>query len=219
MKKPSTTTNKKISITQVILTVLSVVALLIGNILAGKQWNFLFGITMTGAIIIFPITYILSDVFSEVYGYKWSRFTCYLGFAMNILMVLAFQIAIILPASPFYQGQEAFASVLGNTPRILFASLLAYIVGDFINDKIFQKMKEKSQKGKGFSLRAIISSIAGELTDSLIFIPLAFFGTLPFGAMIIMGLTQVSLKVLYEVLILPISSRAVKKLSKIEEIE
>lgn len=207
---------KKVSTAQVFLTVLSVVALLVGNILAGKQWQMPFGITMTTAVIVFPITYVLSDVFSEVYGYKWSRLTCYLGFAMNLLMVVCFELAIIAPPSEFYENQAGFAATLGSAPRILFASLLAYVVGDFANDKIFQKLKEK-QGENGFQIRAIASSLVGELCDSAIFIPLAFIGTLPFNAMLSMACVQVSLKVAYEIVVLPFSSILVKKLAKLEQ--
>ena len=103
--------NKKTSNLQTFLTVLFVSCFLISNVLATKQFALPFGITMTGAVIVFPITYILSDLFSEVYGYKWSRVTCYMAFGMNLLMVGAFQLAIVLPPASFWQGQEAFAAV------------------------------------------------------------------------------------------------------------
>ena len=98
---------------------------------------------MTGAVIVFPITYILSDLFSEVYGYEWSRKTCYMAFAMNMLMVVFFEIAIHTPSPSYWTNQEAFQTVLGSTPRVLFASMLAFLFGDWANDKVFAKMKEK----------------------------------------------------------------------------
>ena len=135
--------SKRISKLQLILTTLFVVSLLVSNVITSKQVLLPFGITMTGAVFIFPITYILSDLFSEVYGYKWSRFTCYLGFFMNLFMVLVFQAVIATPAPSYWTNQVAFQTVLGNTPRVLFASLLAMMVGDFVNDRVFKKMKEK----------------------------------------------------------------------------
>lgn len=207
---------KTISKTQLVLTVLSVTSLLVANIISAKQFLLPFGITMTGAVIVFPITYIISDLFSEVYGYKWSRFTCYLGFAMNLFMVLAFQIAIATPAPDYWMNQEAFQTVLGNTPRILIASLTAYVVGDFVNDKVFQKMKQKSEGMKGFAWRAVLSSLCGEVTDSLIFIPLAFIGQMPTETLIVMGLTQVTLKVLYEIAIVPLTTFLTKKVAAAE---
>lgn len=209
---------KTISKTQLILTVLSVTALLVANIISAKQFQLPFGITMTGAIVVFPITYILSDLFSEVYGYKWSRFTCYLGFAMNVFMVLVFQIAIATPAPDYWMNQEAFATVLGSTPRILFASLTAFVVGDLVNDMVFRKMKENKEGMNGFAGRAIVSSFCGEVVDSAIFIPLAFIGTMPVMTLIGMGITQVCLKVAYEILIVPVTAAVTKKVMEAESV-
>lgn len=206
----------KISVIQAILTVLYVVSLLISNIITSKQVLLPFNITMTGAVFIFPITYILSDVFSEVYGYKWSRITCYLAFAMNLLMVLIFTLVIKTPAPSYWTNQGAFETVLGNTPRILFASLLAYVIGDFVNDKIFSKMKAKHKDLKGFGWRAILSSLFGELVDSLIFLPLAFLGQMPIMTLVIMTVMQVLIKTGYEIVILPITTLVAKGLNKIE---
>jgi uncharacterized integral membrane protein (TIGR00697 family) len=130
---------KKISLLQMILTLLFVVSLLISNIITSKQMLLPFGIVMTGAVVIFPITYILSDIFSEVYGYKWSRLTCYLAFIFNLFMVIIFTIVIKSPAPDYWLNQNAFEVVLGNTPRILFASLTAFMLGDFVNDKVFKR--------------------------------------------------------------------------------
>lgn len=206
----------KVSVIQAILTVLYVVSLLISNIITSKQVLLPFNITMTGAVFIFPITYILSDVFSEVYGYKWSRITCYLAFAMNLLMVLVFTLVIKTPAPSYWTNQGAFETVLGNTPRILFASLLAYVIGDFVNDKIFSKMKAKHKDLKGFGWRAILSSLFGELVDSLIFLPLAFLGQMPIITLVVMTIMQVLIKTGYEVIILPVTTLVAKGLNKIE---
>lgn len=209
---------KKISKLQLILTVFFVVSLLISNVITGKQILLPFGITMTGAVFIFPITYILSDLFSEVYGYKWSRFTCYLGFFMNLFMVTIFSLVIVTPAPDYWTNQEAFQTVLGNTPRILFASLLAMMVGDFVNDRVFRKMKEKHLTShKGFGWRAILSSLCGELADSLIFLPLAFIGQMPIATLATMAVLQVSIKIGYEILILPVTKIIVKKISAHEK--
>ena len=208
----------KISKLQLILTVLSVSCLLISNIVTAKQMLLPFNITMTCAVFVFPITYILSDIFSEIYGYKWSRLTCYLGFAMNLLMVAVFELSIVTPAPSYWGNQEAFATVLGNTPRILFASLLAFLVGDLVNDKVFRRMKRKySDTHKGFSIRAIVSSFCGEMIDSCIFIPLEFLGQMPFGTLAKMLIIQVSLKTAYEIMILPLTNILVKHISIYEK--
>ena len=202
---------------KVILTVLFTSCLLIANVVTAKQIQFPFGITMTGAIVIFPITYILSDVFSEVYGYRWSRITCYLAFAMNLLMVAAFQIVISTPAPSYWANQEAFATVLGNAPKVLAASLLGFMAGDFVNDRVFRQMKKKHlEELKGFGWRAILSSFCGEAADSALFIPIAFIGTMPVQDMVMMAATQVCLKVLYEIIILPITMQVCKRVKAYE---
>lgn len=207
---------KTISRTQLILTTLSVTALMISNITAVKQFQLPFGFTMTGAVIVFPITYILSDLFSEVYGYKWSRFTSYLAFAANILMVFFFWLTVKAPAPDWWSGQEAVEMVLGNTPQVLCASLAAFLVGDLVNDKVFRRMKAKRQGMQGFSVRAIVSSFCGEIVDSLIFTPIAFFGVMSAKEMLAIGVTNVILKTTYEIIIVPVTAAITKKVAEVE---
>lgn len=208
---------KNISTLQLVLTTLFVVSLLVSNIITAKQVLLPFGITMTGAVFIFPITYILSDLFSEVYGYKWSRITCYLAFAMNLFMVIVFGLVIKTPAPDYWMNQEAFQTVLGSTPRVLGASLLAFVIGDFVNDKVFQAFKRNHQNDhKGFGFRAILSSFFGELVDSLIFLPLAFLGQMPIATLATMTVCQVLIKTGYELVILPITRLVVNKVSRYE---
>ena len=199
------------------LTLLFVVALVVSNIITSKQVLLPFNITMTGAVFIFPITYILSDLVSEVYGYRWSRLTCYFGFAANLFAALVFSAVIQSPAPEYWQNQEAFQTVLGSTPRVLVASLLAFVIGDFVNDRIFAKMKRKYPDSiKGFGARAIFSSLMGELVDSLVFLPLAFWGLMPVETLAIMTLSQVVIKTGYELVILPFTTLAVKLVTKYE---
>lgn len=213
MKKTS-----NISFLQLILSLLFVVGLLISNVIASKQVLLPFGIVMTGAVFIFPITYILSDVFSEVYGYRWSRLTAYMAFAANLFMVIIFSLVIITPAPSFWTHQEAFQTVLGNTPRILIASLSAFMIGDLINDRVFKRMKEKHPTDhKGFGWRAIISSFAGEVVDSLVFLPIAFLGQMPINNLVVMLITQVLIKTGYEIVILPVTYKVVHMVSKYEQ--
>jgi uncharacterized integral membrane protein (TIGR00697 family) len=209
---------KKISMLQMILTIAFVVCLVVSNIITAKQVLLPFNITMTAAVIIFPITYILSDVFSEVYGYKWSRFTCYLGFAANLFAVLVFTAAIATPAPDYWMNQEAFEVVLGNTPRVLAASLLGFLIGDLVNDRVFKRFKDKHPNDhKGFGFRAILSSFLGELVDSMIFLPLAFLGQMPVATLATMMVCQVLIKTSYEVVILPVTHVIVKKVSSYEK--
>lgn len=208
---------KKISNLLLILIIIFTISFLISNIITIKQISLPFGITMTSAVILFPIVYILSDVFSEVYGYRWSRNTRYIAFASNLFMVLIFTLAIKLPSANTFTGQEALIQILGSTPRVLFASLLAYLVGDFVNDIVFAKMKKKHNDTKDFGIRAILSSLFGELVDSSIFLPIVFLGTLPIKVIITMAITQVILKVSYEIVMLPITKIVVKKAKAYED--
>lgn len=208
---------KRISMMQMCLTLLFVVSLVVSNIITSKQVLLPFNITMTGAVFIFPITYVLSDLFSEVYGYKWSRTTCYLGFLANLFTVIVFTLVIATPAPAHWTNQAAYEAVLGNTPRVLIASMLAFIIGDLVNDRVFKVFKDKHPEDhKGFGFRAILSSFCGELVDSLIFLPLAFWGLMPLESLVVMTVTQVFIKTAYEIVILPVTHAIVKAVGKYE---
>ena len=206
--------NSSYSFLQLTLTVVFTIALLLSNIIVNKQISLPFGQATVGSVIIFPLTYILSDVFSEVYGYRWSRVTCYIAFAMNVVMVLIFELTLAWPYPDSFTSQDAFRAVLGSTPRITAASLIAYVAGDFVNDRVFARMKRNHPDMTGFAWRAIISSCIGELSDCLVFLPLAFIGRLPAKVLVGIGLAQVSAKILLEAVLLPITfavTKAVKK--------
>lgn len=208
---------KNISSLQCVLTVVSVVAILLSNLVVNKQIGLPFGIVVSGGLYIFPISYILSDVFSEVYGYKWSRFTCYLTFALNLFMVVIFYLVLKSPSAECFTNQQAFEIVLGNTPRILVASLIAYVLGDFVNDIIFHKMKQQAVEGKGFKTRAFMSSVFGGLVDTSVFGLIAFLGVLSIKDIIIMNIAETILKLVYELAILPVTHKAVQIIKKWEE--
>lgn len=208
-------TKTKISRLQCILTILFVTAHIISNITTVKQIALPFGLTTTCGVFVFPITYILSDVFSEVYGYKFSRFTCYMSFAMNVFATAIFSLAIISPYPVWWENQNAFETILGNTPRILIASLLAFIVGDFVNDKIFDKLKRKSKSG--FAFRAIASSFCGQVVDSLMFIPIAFIGVMPLKDMTLMMCLEITVKTIYETAVVPITAIVAKRTKRYEQ--
>jgi uncharacterized integral membrane protein (TIGR00697 family) len=199
------------------LTVFFVTCMVVSNIATTKQVQLPLGIVVTGGVLVFPFTYILSDVFSECYGYHWSRVTCYMAFAMNLFAVLVFQLMIALPAAPFWGGQDALAMTLGSVPRILVASLSAYVFGDLMNDKVFRKMKNKHKNElNGFGIRAVVSSIVGETCDSLVFYPIAFLGEMPVMSLVQMAVVEVTFKVLYEVAVLPLTTQVAKLVNKVE---
>ncbi len=201
--------------TFVILLVLNIVCLLSSNILAAKQVEIL-GLVFTSSTLLFPISYILNDVFVEVYGYKTSKFTIIISFLSNLLMVLFFTIAIYLPYPDFFKNQDAFKTVLSTTPRILLASVLAYIFGNLFNSKVMAKMKENNKKGILWH-RTILSSVVGEFLDTLIFISVAFIGVMSIKDLGIMFLSVYLLKLGVEIIFTPILVKVINKIKKIEK--
>lgn len=185
-----------------ILTCAYCVCLIVSNLIQ-KTITLPFNITCTAGVIVFPIVYILSDVFSEVYGYKYSRQTCFLAFALNFFAVLVFQVAISLP--PY----DAAYEVLRSAPRILLASAIGFLAGDAVNDRVFTL-------GKTFYSRALLSSIAGECVDSLCFFPLAFAGVLPLNLIFSMAFVQTGLKLMYEAVLLPLTAYITKSVKSYE---
>ena len=174
-----------------------------------------FGITATAGLIVFPISYIINDCIAEVWGFKKARLIIWSGFISNFLVIGFAQLAVMLPAAPFWEGEEGFNFVFGMAPRIAIASLMAFLVGSFLNAYVMSKMKIASA-GKNFSLRAIVSTLVGESADSMIFFPIAFAGLIPIGELFIMIGTQAVLKSLYEVIILPVTIRVVNYIKKVD---
>lgn len=205
---------EKVSVPFMLLGILFNVCLITANLLETKVIQ-VFGITVTSGLLVFPISYIINDCIAEVWGFKKARLIIWSGFAMNFFVVAVAQIAVALPAAPFWGGEEGFNFVFGMAPRIVVASLSAFLVGSFLNAYVMSKMKIASQ-GKNFSARAIWSTVVGETADSLIFFPLAFGGIIPVRELMMMIGIQIVLKSLYEVLILPITIRVVKAIKKIE---
>ncbi len=207
----------RVSVLFLLTGVLFAACLLISNILASK-------IIMVGpwsapaGVLIFPIAYIINDVIVEVWGYTKARLIIWAGFGVNLLAALFFMLAISMPAAPFYEGQESFQMVLGSSVRIVAASLMAYMVGSFLNAYVMSKFKILT-RGKGFSLRAIVSTLVGEGADSLIFISVAFTGIFPLEVILGMIMTQTMLKTVYEILILPFTVLIVKKVKEVEGID
>lgn len=185
------------------LTSLFVTSLLISNIIASKLMQ-IGGIVLPSAVILFPVTYILADVFTEVYGFKKTRMVIWIGFAANAFMSAIFLVAIALPYPPFFSNQAAYATVLGSTPRVLLASLAGYWAGEFSNSIILSVLK-KVTKGRHLWTRTIGSTIVGEGLDTVLFIGIAFAGTMPARALAGMMLAQYLFKVSYEVLFTPLT--------------
>jgi len=208
---------KSVSMLFMFFGILFVSCLCFSNVAASKMimigpW------AITAGVLIFPITYILSDVITEVYGFKKARSIMWLGFGMNLLMVGYFQLAIILKAPVWFTNSEAFKTVLGSTPRLFAASLIAYVAGSFLNSMVLSKMKVHSN-GKRFGVRAVVSTLIGEGVDATIFITLAFIGTMPLNTLLGMIVVQLIMKVAYETVALPLTGFVVKKVKLYEGID
>ena len=197
------------------LTVVFTTCLLISNLVASKI-VVLASVAVPVGIFLFPITYIINDVIAEVWGFRKARLMIWLAFGMNFFAVLFYQFAVALPPAPFWSGQEAFNTILSQTPRIAVASLMAFLAGSFLNAYVMSKMKV-AMNGSKFSVRAIASTMAGEAADSVIFISIAFWGILTAHQLVMMIITQALLKTLYEIIILPITQRVVVYIKRKEQ--
>lgn len=170
---------------------------------------------LTAGFLVFPVSYIINDCIAEVWGFRKVRLIIWLGFLMNFFVVALGNIAVALPAAPFWEGEEHFNFVFGLAPRIALASLLAFLVGSFLNAWVMSRMKLKSG-GRHFSLRAVVSTLVGEGADSLIFFPIAFVGIIGMEDMLRLMAVQIVGKTLYEIAVLPITIRVVKFVKRYE---
>ena len=195
--------------------VLFSVCLIAANLLETKVVQ-IGGLSVTCGLLVFPISYIINDCIAEVSGFAKARIIIWCGFAMNFFVVALGLISVQLPAAPFWEGEEHFNFVFGMAPRIVAGSLLAFLVGSFLNAYVMSRMKLKSE-GRHFSLRAIVSTLVGETADSLVFFPIAFGGILTVGQLATMMAVQIVLKSLYEVVILPVTIRVVRAVKRMEE--
>lgn len=194
---------------------LFVTALVTANIIAVKLIQ-IGPLMVPAAVVIFPISYILGDVLTEVYGYRYTRRAIWLGFLGNLVAVLSIYIAGLLPAAPFWQGQVAYQTILGGTPRLLLASFVAYLVGEFANSTVLVKMKIWTH-GRYLWLRTIGSTVIGQGLDSLVFIIIAFAGLLTPAETFTAILSQWLFKTAYEVLATPITYWIITHLKRIEQ--
>ena len=205
---------EKVSVPFMLLGILFNVCLIAANLLETKVIQ-IGSLTVTAGLLVFPISYIINDCIAEVWGFKKARLIIWSGFAMNFFVVALGLIAVAIPAAPFWEGEEHFDFVFGMAPRIVAASLMAFLVGSFLNAYVMSKMKVAS-RGRHFSARAILSTLAGETADSLIFFPVAFGGIIAWRELLIMMCIQIILKSMYEVIILPVTIREVKAIKKID---
>ncbi|MFX0195361.1 MAG: queuosine precursor transporter [Candidatus Hodarchaeota archaeon] len=201
----------------VLVVAIFITCLITANIIAVKLIS-VYGMLLPAAIIIFPISYIVGDVLTEVYGYRQARRVIWLGFFCNLILVVAIWIGQILPAASFWDGQTAYERILGYTPRLLVASFLAYLVGEFSNSFVLAKMKIATH-GRWLWTRTIGSTLVGQGLDSLVFITLAFVGTIPLGALGVAIVPQWLVKSAYEAAATPFTYLVVNFLKRREGLD
>lgn len=200
-----------------LVTGLFVTVLVISNIIAVKLVT-VGPLVVTAAIVLFPVSYILADVLTEVYGYAVARQVIWIGFLCNLVAVCAMTIGGLLPAAPFWQEQEAYDAILGFSARLLGASLLAYLGGEFLNAFVLAKLKLRTG-GRHLWLRTVSSTLVGQALDSLVFVVVAFAGVLPPPALAVAALSQWAAKSLYEALATPLTYLVVGFLKRSEGVD
>ena len=219
--------NKKMSKTTytptfLVLAIVFNVCLVTSNLFVPRLWQVgSLPFQLPGAVILFPVSYIINDCLTEVYGYKKAQTVIWTGFAMCLLVTAASLIVTNLPSPRYADSREiadSFDRIFGFVPRSMAGSLLAFVCGSTVNAWVMSRMKVAT-KGRGFGWRAIASSLAGELTDSAVFMPVAFAGVLPARMILGLTLTQVTAKILYELIILPVTTIIVRKLKKAEGLD
>lgn len=207
---------KTVSLSFMLLGILFCVCLITANLLEAKVIKLgNLPLSVTAGMLVFPISYIINDCIAEVWGFRKARLVIWIGFLMNFFVMALAQMAVLLPAADYWDGAEAFNYVFGFAPRIVAASLVAFLAGSFFNAYIMSRMKLAS-KGRYFSLRAIVSTLAGETTDSLIFFPIAFGGIIPVDELLKLVAVQIVIKTLYEILILPVTVKVVAYIKKVD---
>lgn len=205
------------------LSITFVVCLIVSNIFVPRTWHLWGGFQLTAGVLIFPISYIINDCLTEVYGYRKARMVIWMGFAMSVFVALMSYLAVRLPMPPSVddmatQNAGHFNAIFNNIPRVTIASLLAFVCGSMANSWVMSKMKVATE-GKGFFARAIISSLVGESIDSVIFFPIAMFGIMKWYDVFMIMVTQVIVKTVYEIIILPVTALVVKQLKKKEGLD
>jgi len=198
-----------------ILTGIFTASLIVSNIIAGKTFDF-FSFTLPCGVVIFPVIYIVNDVLAEIYGYEKARKVILLGFFMNLVAVICYQITILLPAPAFFENSEAFSIVLGSTFRLLVARFAAYLAGSLVNAKVMVYLKKWDENKLFF--RCIVSTLFGEGLDAIVFIFIGFLGTMPLEALLLMIVAQALFKTVYEIIVHPLTRTVIFKVRKLPEV-
>ena len=201
----------------VVVVAIFITCLITANVTAVKLVA-IFGLVLPAGVVVFPVSYIAGDVLTEVYGFHMARRVIWLGFFCNLIAVLAIWLGGLLPAAPFWDGQGAYERILGYVPRLLVASFLAYLVGEFANSIVIAKMKVATN-GRWLWSRTIGSTLVGQGLDSLVFVIVAFFGTIPLKGIVAAIVAQWLFKSVYEAAATPLTYLVVNALKRREGVD
>lgn len=192
-----------------------VAVLICSNLIGAAKVADLGGFEFGAGVLFFPLSYVLGDVLTEVYGYKRARRVVWAGFVAILFMALMSLVIVALPPAAGWLGQGAYEEVFGQTPRIVIASLIAFWLGEFANAYVMAKMKILTE-GKHLWTRTIGSTVVGQGIDSLIFYPVAFLGVWPTGLVLSIMVSNFALKVGWEAVLTPVTYRVVAWLKRAE---
>jgi uncharacterized integral membrane protein (TIGR00697 family) len=201
----------------VVVAAVFVTCLITANFIIVKQIS-IGNLVLPAAIIVFPLSYIIGDILTEVYGYQQARRVIWLGFVCNLIAVVAIWIGKILPAAPVFEAQSAYERILGSTPRFLLASFVAYLAGEFANSFVLAKMKIRT-RGRWLWMRTIGSTLVGQGIDTLIVLAIAFAGVLPFSVLGTMIVSHWLVKTTYEAVATPLTYGVVGYLKQKEGVD
>lgn len=211
--KPKKKLNK-VSVVFLQMAMLFVACLIASNIFETKQIA-VGPVNLTGGLLIFPLTYIICDCACEVWGYKRTCLLIWTGFLLNFLFMGVAALVDVIPGAPYYDNQEGFHAIFGLAPRITLASCIAFLAGSFTNARVLSGMKVRTG-GKKLAGRLVLSSVAGEAADSLLFFPIAFLGVMAGKELLNQLVLQFVLKTLYEIILLPLTTCVIRKLKQYE---
>ena len=195
---------------------LFVTILLCSNVIGAAKVATVWGFTFGAGVLFFPISYIFNDVLTEVYGYARARKVVWAGFGAIVFASFMSWVIVTLPPAMGWNDQQAYETVFGQTPRIVFASLSAFFVGEFANSYVLAKMKLRTN-GRHLWMRTIGSTIVGEAVDSMVFYPAAFLGVWDYHLVLQVMISNYTIKCAWEALVTPVTYKVVNFLKRAEQ--
>lgn len=200
-----------------IISIFFITCLITSNIAATKLWQF-YSFTLPGGMLVFPLLYVLNDILTEVYGFSASRRVIWIALFANLFLTIVMSVVVMLPPAEHWSNHESFSNVFSLTPRIFIASITSYFIGELMNASVISTLKIMLE-GKSFGFRAIFSTCVGALVETSIFIGIAFSSIMPVNILFSMIMTLTVIKVLYELILLPVTTTVASYLKKVENFD